>query len=88
MLDEPADLPVPLDSNYPEFPDSCPRIQLPFLVDVLQMLVDRPDVLLEQLGDQGLRKPDRLLLEAAFDACSTVVGLIEENLSAGRGRHA
>ena len=84
MLDLPGHLPFAFPANYPEFPDSCRLGQLVFLVDILQMLVDRPNVLLEQLGDLCLRQPDRLVLKTAVDARSTILGLIEKNLAFGR----
>src|SRR5205823_6230140 len=56
-----------LQTNYPEFPDSCPAVQLALIEDVDQMLVDRADVLVEQLRNLRLREPDRLVLEAALN---------------------
>jgi hypothetical protein len=84
VLDLPGHFPLTLAANYPEFPDSCRRVQLGLLIDVLQVLVDRADILLKQLRDQDLRKPDGLVLEAAIDARPAVFGLIEDDLAAGR----
>ncbi len=50
MLDQAANLAVSLTANYPEFPDSCLRVQLTFLQDVLEMLVDRADIFLKQFS--------------------------------------
>ena len=55
MLDFPLDVARSFTANYPEFPDSCLLFDLPFLVDVLAMLVDGPDVLLEQFRSDGVR---------------------------------
>src|SRR5262249_15070848 len=71
------DLPRPLRSNHQVRLDSCPRVELPLLVDVLQMEVDVLERRLEQLGHEGLREPDRLALEAAVDARAPVLGLVE-----------
>ena len=38
MLDQPSELAAALRASYPEFPDSCLRVQLAFLEDVLEML--------------------------------------------------
>ena len=84
MLDIAGNLPLALAANYTEFPDSCRRVEFGLLVDVLQMLVDRANILLKQFRDQGLRKPDGLALEAALDACPAVFGLVEDDLAAGR----
>jgi len=82
VLDVAGNLPRPLGSNYPEFPDSCLWAQFAFLENVHQVLVDRPDVFLEQLRDQRLGQPDGLVLEAALDAGPPVLSLVEDE--AGR----
>jgi hypothetical protein len=73
-----------LGSNYPVGPDSWLSGELPLVVDVHEVLVDRADVLLEQLGHQGLREPDRLALEAALDTRSSILSLVEDQLAPGR----
>ncbi len=40
VIEEPGDLPCALAANYPEFPDSCPWVKLPFFEDVPEVLVD------------------------------------------------
>ena len=47
------------------------------------MLVDRSDVLLEQLGNQSLRKPDRALFKSHLDAAPAVLRLIEDDSERG-----
>jgi hypothetical protein len=44
VLNQARDVPAALRANDPEFPDSCSRIELPFLKEVPQVLVDRPDI--------------------------------------------
>ena len=83
MLDFPLDFARPFTANYPEFPDSCPLFDLPFLVEILEMLVDGPDVLLEQLRDERLAQPKRLVDKSAFDPRAAVFRLVQDNL-AGR----
>mgnify|MGYP001578538324 CR=1 FL=1 len=80
MLDLARNLPFPLGANYPEFPDGCLATELPLVEDVHEVLVDGPHVLLEQIGDQRLRQPDGLALEAALDARPAVFGLLENEL--------
>ncbi len=62
MVHEALDLAGALSLNYPEFPDSCRRIEFSLLVDVLEVLVDGADVLLEQLSHELLGEPDGLVL--------------------------
>lgn len=47
------------------------------------MLVDRSDILLEQLGDQWLAQPKRLVDEPALDPQPSVLSLVENDF-AGR----
>ncbi len=54
MADVAIDLSRAFLSNYPEFPDSCPRLQFALLVNILQVLVDDSHVLLKQFSHQGL----------------------------------
>jgi hypothetical protein len=67
-----------INSNYPEFPDSCFTGQFAIVIDVYQMLIDRPHVLVKQLGDQRLRQPDRLVFETALDARASILRLVED----------
>jgi hypothetical protein len=53
----PHNIAPPFLSNYPEFPDSSLGDKLTFLVDILQVLFDCPDVLLEQFRDPKIKKP-------------------------------
>lgn len=85
MLDLAGDLASALLANYPEFPEGCRPVELAFVVDVLDVLVDRADVLLEELGQQRLRQPERLALEATLDARPAVLGLLEDETGAGLG---
>ena len=59
-------LPRPLDSNYPDFPDSCLPPQFTFVENVHQMLVDRAHILLEQFRDERLCQPPRLVFKPAL----------------------
>ena len=70
-------------ANYPEFPDSCLPAQFALLVNVHQMLVDRPHILLEKLRDERLRQPKRLVFKAALHACPSVLGLVEDDFGIG-----
>src|SRR5262249_55984491 len=45
------------------------------------MLVDRPNVLLEQLGHHLLREPDGFPFDANLDARLSVVGLVEQEFA-------
>ena len=67
MLDRPPNLARPLGSNHQVRLDSCLRVELPLLVEVLQVQVDVLERRLEQLGHHGLREPQRIALEAALD---------------------
>jgi len=80
VVDEARDLAVSLSLNYPEFPDGCRRVGLAFLEDVLKVLVDRPNVLLEQLGEEALREPHGAAVKAHLDAASPVLALGEDDL--------
>ena len=79
MVEVAGDLARALDSNYSEFPNSCPRIELLLGEDGLQVLVHGRHSDLEQLGDERLRQPDRLVLEPALDPGATVLGLVENH---------
>jgi hypothetical protein len=83
VLDFTGNRAIPLGSNYPVAPDSCLQAQFALVVDVHEVLVDRADVLLEQLRHQGLGEPKGLALEAALDAGAPVLGLVEDQLALG-----
>src|ERR1700745_81183 len=68
-----------LQTNYPEFPDSCLPAQFALFEDVHQVLVDRPHILLEKIGQEGLREPDRIEIDPALDARAPVLGLVEDD---------
>jgi hypothetical protein len=74
--------------NYPEFPDSCPPLQLALFKDILNVLIDRSHVLLEQFRQLPLRQPDRLVLQPHFNARTVVLGLVEDDLGLGFRLHA
>ena len=84
MLDIPLDVARSFPANYPEFPDGCLLFDLPFLVDVLEMLVDGPDVLLEQLPNERLAQPKGFVDKTALDPRAAVFCLVQDNL-ASRG---
>ena len=50
MFDFADDFAAALQTNYPEFPDSCPSVKLSSVVNVCQMFVYGSDILLKQLG--------------------------------------
>ncbi len=77
-----------LQTNYPEFPDSCLPAQFAFLENVHQMLVDRPPVLLEKLRDERLRQPKRLIFKPALHARPPVLRLVEDDFGLGQRRVA
>ena len=79
MLDLAFDLASALQTNYPEFPDSCLATQFALLEDVQQVLVDRPHILLEQLGNERLRQPDRFILKAALNARPAILCLVKND---------
>jgi hypothetical protein len=68
VVHEPFDRSGALGLNYPVCPDSCPGRQFALRKDVLNVLVDRPDVLLEELGNVPLRQPKRLVLDPHLEA--------------------
>ena len=80
VLDFARNLAIAFTSNYSELPNSCLAAgQLTVREDPLEVLVHRRHRDLEQLGDQRLREPDGLILEAALDARAAVLGLIEDD---------
>jgi hypothetical protein len=72
--------------SYPEIPDNCLGVQLLFIEDVLDVLVNRPDVLIEQLGHHLLREPDRLILQAYIDPHAPAMSCSSLRLSVSRTR--
>src|SRR5665647_1534527 len=79
-----ADLTCTLLPNYPEFPDSCLPVQLAFLENVHQVLIDRTNVLLEQLRDERLRQPQRLVFKPALNARAAILSLVEDDFGLGQ----
>jgi hypothetical protein len=71
-------------SNYPEFPESCPFIAFPFGINVSDMLVDGPNVLVEQLRHLGLRQPNGLVDQSNVDAGLAVLTLIQQQFGGER----
>ena len=78
------DLARPFGLNYPEFPDSCRRIEFVFSVNVYQMLIYGFDGNLIQLREQPLGEPDGLAVDAHLDVEGAV--LIDQELPFGRNR--
>jgi hypothetical protein len=83
-----GDLPAPFLANYPEFPDSCLPAQFSLVEDVHQVFVYRPHILLEQLRNQSLRQPQRLVFQPTLDACPPVLGLVEDKFGTRGGQVA
>ena len=81
MIDEPGHLPGAFGLNYPEFPDSCLRRQLPFVIDVHEVLVNGLHRDLEQVGDEPLREPNGLAVQADLDGQSA--GVVNQQLPVG-----
>jgi hypothetical protein len=81
VLDFPLDFARSFPANYLEFPDSCLLFDLPFLVDVLEMLVDGPDILLEQFRNERLAQPKRFVDKTALDPRAAVFCLVQDNLA-------
>ena len=77
VVHEPLDHPRALGPNYPVFPDSCVGRQFAVGKDVLEMLVDRPDVLLEQFSNLTLRQPKRLVVDPQLEPRRAVRGCVE-----------
>jgi hypothetical protein len=73
-----------LQTNCPEFPESCLPAQFALLEDVDQVLVDRPHILLEQLRNECLRQPDRLVFEPALESRAPILRLVEDYARLGR----
>ena len=86
MLNEPRDLSLALPANYPEFPDSWVRIQLTLLIDVLKVLTYGAHILLEEVRDERLAQPQRLVGEPALHAGAAIPRLIEDDLAERRRR--
>ena len=78
MVEETLDPAGALGLNDSEFPKSCPRRQFLLGVDVLEMLVDRGDRFLKQLGDLPLRQPERLLVDAQLQSDRSVGRGVED----------
>jgi len=75
VLDAAANLSAALGSNCQGFLGSCPRLEFPFIVGVLDM---EPDVVgrgLEQIRHLPLGQPDRLVAGVEFISPSRGVNL-------------
>ena len=83
-------LPASLQSNYPEFPDSCLPGQFALVEYVHQVLIDRPYVLLKKLRDERLCQPHGFVLKPALHARLPVLRLVknEAGLRLGVFAHA
>src|SRR5207237_5949530 len=79
VLDLPLDGARTFQSNYPEFPDSCSAVQLAFVENVDEMLIDGTNVFIEQLRNLRLRQPDRFVLEPALNPGSAIFGAIKND---------
>ena len=79
VLNFPGNLPAALQSNYSEFPNSCPSRQFALGVNAFQMLVHGRNRDLEQLRDERLCQPERLILKPALDARAAVLRLVEDD---------
>ena len=77
MLDVTGDVAGPFALNYPEFPDSCLWRYLGVAVNVDQVLVDGLDRHLVKLGDELLREPDSISVQADLKL-RCAVGVDEE----------
>lgn len=71
---------ISLTSNYPEIPDGSPFFELAGVVDVAEMLVDRPHVHAEQRRHLALRQPERVALPVHLDVHRPVGRRVEEQL--------
>jgi hypothetical protein len=78
-------LPGAFGLNYPEFPDSCLRFEFSLLVDVADMLVDGPNILLKELGHELLRQPDRFVFKPDLDPRAAVLSLVDQDFGARWG---
>ena len=80
VLNLARDLSAPLGSNY-----SCLSGELAIVIDVHQMLIDGPNVLLKQLRHQSLGKLERLAFKPALNTRLPVLGLLEDELRPRNG---
>ena len=69
-----ANLTGALSLNYPEIPDSCLLCQLTILIDLLDVLIDCPNIHIIESRHHLLGQPDILILIAHFHALCTVTG--------------
>jgi hypothetical protein len=81
VLDLARDFPSAFLANYPEFPDSCPRVYFPLLHKVLKVLIDSTNVFLEQLRHQSLAHPERFVGETALHPRASILGFVQQNLA-------
>jgi len=76
-----SDFPLTLDLNYPEFPDSWLGSLFPVRKDVLDVLVDHPHILLEQVRHQLLAQPHGFVLKPHFNTCLSIFCLVKQNVA-------
>jgi hypothetical protein len=84
VFDLPRHLPFALDSNHPEFPDSCLPAQFSLVENIDQVLIDRSHILVEQLSDERLRQPQRVVLKPALNARTAILRLVEDDFRLGQ----
>src|SRR3954468_10913421 len=73
------DIARPLQSNYPEFPDSCAAVKFGFVENVDEMLIHSSDVFVEQLRNLRLSQPDRFILKATLNSGPAVFRAVEND---------
>ncbi len=64
MIDQAADLSPALGLNYSEFPNSCPWVEFPLVVNIAQMLACGGNGDTEQFSDETLGEPDGDLMKS------------------------
>jgi hypothetical protein len=84
VIDQAGNLARALLVNYSEFPNSCLRSQLALREDALPVLAHRRHRHLEEARNQRLRQPERVVGEPAFDPCSSILGLVQQELTGVR----
>ena len=81
MLDLASNLAGAFLANCSESPNSSPGTQFAFSVNALQVLTNGRHGDLEQLGDQGLAEPERLVGEATLHARVSVRRLVQDDFA-------
>lgn len=69
-----------LRANHPEFPDGSLNIDFSVFKNGRQVLADRADIFIIQLGGLGLTQPQGVTHKTTLDACLPIVGFIENQL--------